>query len=254
MKFVFIVNSKAGNYSALETVVNGLNSVEKEFKYEIYITKSGGDATTYVRDYMKREGGFETCFVSCGGDGTLNEVGNGLIGFPKAYLACLPCGSGNDFIKYYCRPQDLLDINKVITGTPHKIDVLKVNDRYCFNVCHFGFDSIVAEAANRIKLKDGKHPYERGVFEGVLRGRFNKIKVVADGIELTKKRMLLGSLGNGRYVGSMYMSNPHAINDDGLIDVCVVHPTTLMTFWRIFHSMQTEQCLMTRKMPTSAYA
>ena len=123
-----------------------------------------------------------------------------------------------------------MNLGKLITGEVHPIDILKVNDSYSINVCNFGFDSVVCSTANRINARGGKNGYRRGVVAGIVSGRFNRIKVVADGEQISKKKMLLCTLANNRYVGGEFLCAPRAKNDDGLIDVCHIHTMPLLGF------------------------
>ena len=58
------------------------------------------DAINFVKRRCS-ENEEDTVFVACGGDGTLNAIVNGAIGFNNALVTCYPCGSGNDFVKIY---------------------------------------------------------------------------------------------------------------------------------------------------------
>lgn len=231
MKYIFIVNGAAGNRSTLAWLQDEINTLGQEVDYEIYETKGPKDATTYIKNVCASNTN-EICFVACGGDGTINEVSSALVGEKNKFLGILACGSGNDFIKYY-KDLDFKNVKKLINGTQHKIDILKVNDAYSINVCNFGFDAIVGSTANKVKLKGGKNPYGAGVRKAIFTGRFNKIDVTADGEHLTKKRMLLCTLANNSYVGGQFFCAPKSKNDDGLIDLCLFPSMTLISFLKI---------------------
>ena len=106
MKHIFIVNPHAGATSAVEELRNELAGSEFGSDYEFYVTKAPLDATKYVRSRCEAEPESTLRFYACGGDGTLNEVASGAIGFSNAEVACYPCGSGNDYIKYYGSKED----------------------------------------------------------------------------------------------------------------------------------------------------
>ena len=231
MYYCFIINaepSKAGNADRIQADINNL---EQPIEYEIYRTTSEKSATEFVREYCEAHKEQETCFVACGGDGTINEVATGMIGAPNKHLAVLACGSGNDFVKYY-EGKDFLSVSNLVNGTPHKIDILKIGqDRYSINVCNFGFDSVVASAANRLSRKGWSNPYRWGIVKAIFCGRFNPIQVKADGELLNQgKRMLLCTLGNNNHVGGEFFCSPRAKNDDGLIEVGYCKTTTLLGF------------------------
>ena len=231
MHYCFIVNnepSKAGNAQMIE---EQLNKLETKPDFEIYKTTAERTATQFVRDFCKKNPSLETCFVACGGDGTINEVASGMVGAGNKHLAVWACGSGNDFIKYY-KDKDFRSVSNLIEGTPHKIDILKVNDdRYSINVCNFGFDAIVAATGARLSRKGWKNAYRWGIVKAIFCGRFNNIKVRADGELLNEgKRMLLCTLGNNCYVGGEFFCSPRSRNDDGLIEVGYCKTVSLITF------------------------
>ena len=71
--------------------------------------------------------------------------------------------------------------------------------------------------------KGKKNPYGAGaIIPALLKGRFNKIIVKADGEQLNKKKLLLASLAQGQWVGGQYHASPKSDNADGLIDVVVL--------------------------------
>ena len=231
MRYCFIINaepSKAGNADKIQA---DINSLENHIDYQIYRTTAEKTATVFVKEYCAEHPKEETCFVACGGDGTINEVSTGMVGAKNKHLAVLAYGSGNDFIKYY-EGKDFLSVKDLVNGTPHKIDILKVgDDRYSINVCNFGFDSVVASTANKLSRKGNKNPYRWGIVKAIFCGRFNHIQVKADGEELNPgKRMLLCTLGNNNHVGGEFFCSPRAKNDDGLIEVGYCKTTTLAGF------------------------
>ncbi|MBO7049726.1 MAG: hypothetical protein J6W42_03825 [Bacteroidaceae bacterium] len=231
MHYCFIINaepSKAGNADRIQADINNL---EQTIDYQIYRTTNEKSATEFVSKYCAAHREQETCFVACGGDGTINEVATGMVRAENKHLAVLAYGSGNDFIKYY-EGKNFHSVSDLVNGTPHKIDILKVNDdRYSINVCNFGFDSVVASTANRLSRKGWSNPYRWGIVKAIFCGRFNRIQVKADGEELNPgKRMLLCTLGNNNHVGGEFLCSPRAKNDDGLIEVGYCKTATLVKF------------------------
>lgn len=231
MHYCFIINNEPGKAGNADIIKKGIESLPEPIDFEIYLTTAEKAAIDFVRDYCKNNPEQETCFVACGGDGTINEVATGMVGAKNKSLAVLAYGSGNDFIKYYPE-KDFLNIEQLVKGTPHKIDILKVGlDHYSINVCNFGFDSVVASTANKLSRKGNKNPYRWGIVKAIFCGRFNSIQVKADGELLNEgKRMLLCTLGNNNHVGGEFFCSPRAKNDDGLIEVGYCKTTTLAGF------------------------
>ena len=231
MHYCFIVNNGPGKSGNADAIRSDIEKLKEPIDYEIYLTTAEKTATRFVKDYCVANPEQETCFVACGGDGTINEVATGMVGASKKHLAVLAYGSGNDFIKYY-EGKDFRSVENLVHGTQHSIDIMRVNgDRYSINVCNFGFDSVVATTANKLARKGNKNPYRWGIVKAIFCGRFNRIQVKADGEELNPgKRMLLCTLGNNNHVGGEFFCSPRAKNDDGLIEVCYAKTTTLVGF------------------------
>jgi diacylglycerol kinase family enzyme len=232
MHYCFIINAEPSKTGNADKIQDDINNLSTPIDYEIYRTTAEKTATAFVKEYCAGQPDKETCFVACGGDGTINEVATGImVGAANKHLAVLAYGNGNDFIKYY-EGKDFRSVKDLVNGTPHKIDILKVNDdRYSINVCNFGFDSVVASTANRLSRKGWSNPYRWGIVKAIFCGRFNRIQVKADGEELNPgKRMLLCTLGNNNHVGGEFLCSPRAKNDDGLIEVGYCKTATLVGF------------------------
>lgn len=231
MKNVFIVNPYAGRENALESI-KAILAGKEGFEYEIYVTEHKGDATEYVAKKCE-ECDEDIVFYSCGGDGTLNEVASGCVGHSNAVLAVYPCGSGNDYVKYYGGKEIFLDIDNLINGTETKIDIIKVGDRYAVNACHFGLDSAVAKKMNEVRHKKiigGRNAYNTGVLYALLTATNTKCKVYGDGERLNGERILLCTAVNGSHVGGSYKCAPYSRNNDGYMEVCCVRPISIFRF------------------------
>lgn len=208
---------------------------------DTYVTLGPGDATRFVYVYCDLHPAEEVCFVACGGNGTLNEVASGMVGFPNKSLAIISYGACNDFIKYY--PQyDFTSVEAIFRGTPVDIDILKVNDNYAINVCNFGFDSVVCSTA--INYASSKHlnPYYIGIAKALLTARFNRISVKVDGEKIGGRRMLLCALANAKYVGGEFNCAPMAKIDDGKIEVIFVPTMSLLTFFKMLPVYAAGKC------------
>lgn len=234
MKYVFIVNPKAGAGESEKLIRSTVNSLPQKDDCEIYLTKSQGDATEYVRSWCKTNPDTDVRFIACGGDGTINEVFNGAVGFDKASVTCYPCGSGNDFVKVFGGQETFSDIEKLLTAPVRKLDLLKVGDRYSVNVTNFGFDTTVAITINKERAKTGhgnKNAYTKGVVTALITSMKNKCRVIADGEMLNSvPSLLLCTLANGQYVGGSFKCAPKAKTDDGLIEVCLIKPISRLKF------------------------
>lgn len=238
MKHLIIVNTHAGHGQEAKAVA------EEAFKgldFEIYETTGPRSCIDYLKKYFK--GNKElTRVYACGGDGTLHEVVNGLVGVKNAELALYACGTGNDFAKIYGGRERFLDFKKLINAKATPIDLSKLESAsikepyYSVNVINFGFDAIVGARGNYYKenglpegTPEGTNPYDYALKHDAMKhGRFNDIEVYADGEKLNEKQMLLATLAQGQYVGGQFRCAPKSDNTDGLIDVCVLKTMTFL--------------------------
>ena len=235
MKHLVIFNGRAGEGAA----ESKFESVKKEFEgldYELHLTTAPREATSFLRKYLEEHKNEKVRVYACGGDGTLHECACGVVGFDNVELAAVAIGTGNDFVKYYGGAEKFSDVKKMIEGKAHPIDVTKIEGPsldeplYSINVINFGFDAVVGAVGNKNKEKGKKKPYDKAIPVAIMKARFNKIVVKADGEQLNKKKMLLCTLAQGKYVGGKFLCAPHSVNDDGLIDVCLLRTRCLFAF------------------------
>lgn len=234
MKHVFIINPAAGNGRTLKLIPK-INEYFKttDMEYCVEVTKYPGHATEIAAQYASGE----VCRIySVGGDGTLNEVLNGIVG-SKCSLAVIPSGSGNDFIRSITDKKDFENILKeTIQGEEHEIDLAKINDRYYLNLSSVGFDALVVH--NTIKFKKvpfmtGSLAYILGILITIIGYSNSNLKIVIDGKPIEKK-FLLVSVANGKYCGGGMLASPHACVDDGLLDICLVGEMKRLKVFKLF--------------------
>ncbi len=196
-----------------------------------YITNATGDATEYAYE-LCRQDPFAHITV-CGGDGTVNEVINGIMKAGTGNttsLSVFPSGTGNDFIKSLKKGE-------------FKCDVGKYGDKYFINVLNIGFDcDVVAEVA---KMK--KHSWPRGSFAyilGVIKCLFSKygenLSVLLEDskgrIEKYSGEYMLFAVGNASYYGGGFCVAPVAELNDGLLDVVLVKKISLLRFAAVINA------------------
>ena len=233
MKHIFIINPAAGKDNSFDNIKKILELKKVEVDYELYETQAPGDATAYIRKYCT-EHKDPVRFYACGGDGTLNEVVNGVVGFPHASMSCYPCGSGNDFVKYYGGKKVFWNLEELLNAPEEYIDLMRVGNKYAINATHFGFDSSVAETMMKVrrkKLIGGKNAYTTGVVVGLFKAMKNACRVSVDGELLNPDgNILLCTIANGQYVGGSFRCAPRSLDNDGLLEVCLVKPISVLKF------------------------
>ena len=210
MKHIFIVNPISGKGKTLKAVDRIKKVCEEEnLDYEIYFTEYPKDATKIARKYRFTK----NIIYSVGGDGTLNEVLNGIVG-TKNLLGVIPAGSGNDFYK---------TLSKIDEEYP-VIDIGKVNDRYFINIISIGID---AEVANNVSLmKKRKVPtnqiYNASLIYTFFKYKYKEIELSIDEKEQKKGKCTILTICNGKVYGGGYKIAPSAKLTDGYFDVYYV--------------------------------
>ena len=241
MKHLIVVNGSAGSYTvALE---NQIKEAFEGLDYEVYQTTGPRSVIPFLKEYLKKHEKDTVRVYACGGDGTVHEVANALVGFNNAELAIYASGTGNDFVKIYGGKEKFQDFKKLIEAKTTAIDLSKLTgegvegELYSINVINFGFDAIVGAMGNFYKenglpeeaKKKGLGPYDYALKHDAMKhGRFNDIEVFADGEKLNEKQMLLATLAQGQFVGGQFKCAPKSDNTDGLIDVCVLKTMTFL--------------------------
>jgi diacylglycerol kinase (ATP) len=197
---------------------------------ELAITYDAGDAAAFAADAADR--GVDVV-VAVGGDGTLNEVVNGLDGRDTP-LGVVPLGTANDFARQIGVPADAdhaMDV--VLLKEPLRMDTASLNGRRFVNVSSGGVGAeATAETPTQAKATLGALAYAiTGVRKiagfAPYRGRF-----WGDDFDLNGEFLLFG-VGNGRATGAGTLITPRASVTDGLIDVCVVEAMPRREFGRL---------------------
>jgi YegS/Rv2252/BmrU family lipid kinase len=173
--------------------------------------------------------------VAVGGDGTVNEIAQGLAG-RDVELAVIPRGTGWDFVRTYGIPRKLEDAIAVARdGQTREIDLGRATYRswaggdaesYFANIASAGMSGAIAKRANETsKALGGKVSYAWATLTVFARWRNDEVRVVVDG-ERREGRMHDVVVANGRYFGGGMMICPEAEPDDGLFDVLTIGDLT----------------------------
>lgn len=236
-KYALIVNLLAGNGRCRRLWPN----IEGRLKdsgadYQAFFTERAGHATELARDAT--QSGYDVV-VSVGGDGTLNEVVNGIYGTGAA-LGVIPAGSGNDFCRTFAfdskNPAQSCDI--LLRGKTQRVDVAKIDARYFINIGGAGFDAEVSNMANIWGKKHfpGYTAYVASILRVLISFSPRELTIALDGSEL-KLRAWLVAVGNAQYFGGGLWVTPNADVSDGLFDVCVVSATSKLELLKVLPSV-----------------
>lgn len=207
---------------------------EAGLSYEAVFTTGMHDAIHLTQEAIRR--GWRK-FVVVGGDGTINETVNGLLGqqeveVSKMLLGIIPVGTGNDWGRMfgipssYAKAVETLRRQRIFlqdAGVVRYEQEGKQHQRYFINIAGLGFDAVVVQRANLRKAqgKSGVMVYIRALFTTLASYRHTHTTLDLDG-HLFTDHIFTISIGIGRYSGGGMIQTPHAIADDGWFDVTII--------------------------------
>ncbi|MBO7638982.1 MAG: hypothetical protein J6S91_08405, partial [Treponema sp.] len=232
--YYFIVNERGGSGKARKTWQKVKRLLdEKNITYSVLTTSMETTATILARNVSSLDG--EVNLVVVGGDGTINEVLNGIGDFEKVQLGVIPTGSGNDFARGLGLPKNSVKaLNKILDcDAPKKIDLGKVilddgNHRLFGISSGLGMDAIVCKKALSSKLKDALNKFGLGKFIYVIytvQTLFSMQTETAsmsfdDGTSVDLPKMIFAAFMNFPAEGGGVKMSPNALADDGKISLC----------------------------------
>jgi YegS/Rv2252/BmrU family lipid kinase len=226
IKVGFIINPLSGKRS--KNAVPGLikNYLDtKRYMPVIEYTQKPGHATQLTQEMVKNDIPF---VIAVGGDGTVNEVGKGLIHTDSA-LGIIPFGSGNGLARHLQIPLDTKEAIEMINN--HKIaeiDYGLANDIPFFCTCGVGFDAHIGQQFAQCE-KRGFATYFKSTVGEFIKYKAKKYTLKNGSIKIKKRAFLVTFANASQYGNNAYIA-PDADIQDGLIDVCILEP---FPFYRI---------------------
>ncbi|MCB0751516.1 MAG: YegS/Rv2252/BmrU family lipid kinase, partial [Ignavibacteriae bacterium] len=236
-KYIYIVNPVSGKGRG-KKVIPLIHSVSKGLgvDYNIIETKGTLDASRIASEYSNDK----NIIISVGGDGTLNEVINGIDLNTGITLSVLPVGSGNDFVKNLNYAKNIKDNLSFILQSNHEniinVDVGEVsftenNDHKTTKYNRFinnlgiGFDAYVGFLNQNNKILSGLTSYILAVIKALF--NYNMISIdLESNNSFIKGEKLMISIGNGISSGGGFYLNPNAKVDDGILDLSIFEKIT----------------------------
>ncbi len=228
MRHIFILNPTAGKTQAALQLQPLIESFFEKYpmEYRIYVTERPGHATEIVKEEVAT--GEAVRFYACGGDGTVLEVVNGLAEAENAELACIPCGSGNDFLRMLPNRELFDDFRALVMGEARPVDAILCNGKWSLNICSMGLD---ADVANRMVLYkhlpfvSGPMAYNLALVQTFLRPLGQPLRIVMEtpeGIVERTGNYMFALAANGQYYGGGYHGSPLSEPDDGLLNFVLI--------------------------------
>lgn len=211
-----IINPIAGKGSSLKALEIAEDFFRKnDMPYRVHKTEYPKHATE-LAERLSKEGG---SIIAMGGDGTFNEVLNGIVDFENVTVGFLPCGTGNDYVRSLDIPTDTEEFLKLVKeGKTGYTDFIEVNgSRRALNCVGTGVDVDVLENYAKLHWPNGKMKYQLALLKTIFNLKFHKLKLTLDGKETEKSLMIIGA-ANGKYIGGGMPVSPFSVADDGLLD------------------------------------
>ena len=234
MKHIFIINPTAGKSDSTQKIYAMADALRQKHGLDVQciLTKRQGHAVDLARELCKT--GEELRFYACGGDGTANEVANGIVGFDNAAMTVIPVGTGNDFLKNFGdRAAEFADAENLWDGEVFPLDAIDVNGRIALTIACSGLDARVAKDVHKYSespLLDGKTSYVYSLMVNfVFKPIYNHWTVMVDD-QIKEGDYALVAVCNGRYYGGGFMPVPEAKMNDGVLDTLVIDRVNHATF------------------------
>ncbi|QGQ94152.1 diacylglycerol kinase [Paenibacillus psychroresistens] len=228
-----IYNPSSGREEMKKKLPDILQRLERGgLETSTHATIGEGDATLAAADAVER--GFDV-IIAAGGDGTLNEVVNGMAEKShRPLLGIMPLGTTNDFARALSIPrrwEAACDI--IIEQYARPIDVGKVNQRYFINIAGGGsMTELTYEVPSKMKTMIGQLAYYMKGLEKLPRLRPIEVYIKSPEMDLHEQVMLF-IIANSNSVGGFEKLAPEASLDDGLFDVFILKKCNLVEFIRV---------------------
>ena len=233
MKHLFIVNPVSGGSDKTEEVTAKVREIfrDRDDAYEIYVTKAPMDAPVKVREEAAKEDYLRV--YACGGDGTFNECVCGGAMLPNVAICPFPTGTGNDFCRMFGEESSLYrDLNALVNGSEHLIDLIDCNGRYSANICSVGIDARIGcevHTYSSLPLVGGASAYVISAAVNLFKGISRKMRVKCDDFVAEGPHTLVCAC-NGRYYGGGFNPSLDARPDDGKLDIFIVRKVSMFLF------------------------
>ena len=233
MKHLFIINPAAGSYNRTDEYSEVIHRVCRARKtdYTILVSTAPGEAVRISRKAAELAAatGEQLRIYACGGDGTLNEVATGALGFDNVAVTVFSGGSGNDFVKIFDEPKAFFDLHRLMDADETTFDLIRCNDDISLNICSVGLDARVGTDIARFK----RNPLFRGSRACIASTMANVTKgisehyVVEIGEERFDQEFTLICVCNGRFYGGGFNPVPDADPADGMLEVLLAKKVSL---------------------------
>ncbi|WP_010097410.1 diacylglycerol kinase [Ornithinibacillus scapharcae] len=229
-----IYNPTSGREAFKKELPAVLEKLEKAgYEASAHATTGEGDAVQAARIAVERK---YDIVVAAGGDGTINEVINGLAEQEyRPKLGIIPVGTTNDFARALSVPRDSIQkaVDVIIEGQSMLLDIGKVNDQYFINIAGGGkLTELTYDVPSKLKTMLGQLAYYVKGIEMLPSLKPARVKIEYDG-NIIEEDIMLFLISNTNSVGGFEKLAPDACLNDGLFDLLILRKANLAEFIRI---------------------
>ena len=218
LNYYFIVNPVSGRGKG---AAFGKRLEEKLSRLKLDYRLVYSERPMHARELAAEAAKTFAVIVAVGGDGTLQEILNGMHG-SQAALGILPVGSGNDFVRAVPIPVEMeKSLALLLQDKRKKIDLAKVNDRIYHNGVGVGFDAWAVHTGNQVTRLRGNAIYLYAVLHTLAHFKPQEVELSFNG-NTVRKNYFLMTIANGVALGGGFYLTPDAEIDDGLLDLCLI--------------------------------
>lgn len=224
-KIYFIINPISGTHKKDQIIVDIKRYLNTErFDYEIKYTQYAGHAAVIAKEAADSD---VDIVVAIGGDGTVNEVARSLVHRHTA-LSIIPCGSGNGLARHLEIPIDPVGAIQVLNECViRELDYGKINDIPFFCTCGIGFDAFVSSKFAEAGKRGFLTYIENTLREGLVYKPDTYTITIDDNKQMVYKALLIACANASQYGNNAYIA-PNASMSDGLMDVTIMEPISMM--------------------------
>jgi len=236
MRAALVVNPTSGKRKADE-VARHTAAALTESGYEVVEIRadSGRDARGSLERLLDRSD--IDLLTVVGGDGALHPLLSVALDH-RLPLAIVPAGTGNDVARHLGLEHPEVAIEAIRTGASRPIDLIEVtgpdaSTQYVTTVVASGFDSKVNERANAMRWPRGNMRYNRAIVAELRAFQPLTFTITADGHTFEREAMLVAVANMPSFGGGLRIAEG-AVDDDGELDVIVIHRTSKLKLLRVF--------------------
>ena len=236
-RMLMVANPKSGvksNKNILDLTISEFEKINIEFTLKY--TEYAGHAINLVKNCNFNE---YSSVCAVGGDGTLNEVLNGMLTRDdqrKVPIGLVPGGTGNSFMKTLDLLEPLEAIMKIINNKPRSVDIMRASGSdgvyYSLNLVGWGMATDISIVAEKLRYIGGQRYNIASVIEIIINKK-RPAKLIIDGVENANDYCFIIAC-NTKYVGKGMKMAPDAVIDDGLMDLIVVKKNSRSTLLSVF--------------------